>query len=235
MGLMKLVLNTDPTADRGARSCYLGNLNLMREYEFNGQRPLSETLNADFYAHINASTGHMEVEISPFCPLRDLNPPAGAKYFQLFIRGAAVNSEGKHSERAIAPFLPITSDETDTINLNIKVNAQEGDIQALALGIIFYEEYMGAPSAMRNGSLALVQVARLDPQVLKATAHKPGYAPKSIDSAINTLGTTFKKAFRFNDPFGLAKDPVHAPAFKKAEEKLKQTLWHHQLQRYRRG
>ena len=235
LALLRLMQNTDTSQGYGSRHSFRGNANLLRGFEFNKKRPLTEVLNAEYTSTIDPATGQMSVTIDSFIPALALKAPEGARYCHIFIRGASVHETEEYSTaHAVSRLIDLDCNETGTIDLHLQLKPRENDLQVLTLGILFYIDIDDVPVPIRESSMAIVDAQRNDPAArgAKSELHK---RPQNIEAMLIQLGSGFRKPFDIPDPFQIRNDPAWADRYREGMERLTHKTWVKQLKKYRGG
>jgi hypothetical protein len=242
-----MIAETDTDHLRGARSCFSGNMHLLEDFEYNKDRPLSTALRADYSTHIDPATGAMRMDIPSFVPGLALQPPSGAKYFQLFIKGAAVsqdyqigkliNGQDFNNAQTVSQLIPIDALESGDISLELQVPVKPGELLLLGVGILFYEELYGVPLAIRGGALT---IARVDKVPKAETSGPRGYA-RGRDAALASAMAVLNRQSAGSGDLGRllpAGNSVGSSPLPDYNEKLRHAcrqLWLLRLDKYRQG
>jgi hypothetical protein len=246
-GLLKMVLKTSrPGMRRGTRTVFDGNIHLLEDFQWNAKLSFNDALNIDHFASIDSITGNMKMEFPSFVPLTAIKAPAGATHFQIVIKGTAIHPEERWATMvdAAGPLTRINGQETSPLELSIKPVCREDDgFYMLGAGIIFYDEVMGTPLAIRGGAFGIVSTERIPvpaQQPASGTA-KPSKnkKPPSVDRAkdLKTMMDRFANGSeRLNKRmFPIRQSPEEKEAADQRRQKLERTLWMNKLNKYRKG
>jgi hypothetical protein len=165
VGLVRMIQRTDQTNIRGTKNILSGNVYMLEDFEFNANRHLANTLDAEITPYVDKATGNTIVSFSSFTPATHLAAPKGATHFQLIAQAVTLDTEEERSARTtqIGPLLDINSTETGIIELDLQLNTQEEGILAVAAGILFYKEEMEIPLSIRDGALKIISIDRISP------------------------------------------------------------------------
>lgn len=160
---MMRILKTDAISARGLRQVTLGDLSLLKGFEFNVNGQLSTTLFASYNTVIDRAGGTLTVTVPPFAPGTMIKAPAGATHFRLISGGAEVSFETGNFLTNLASTLPLPINNADTASLTLEslVTPNTREPLFLAFGIEFYQQVNGQFYSLNNGAfngLALVQV-----------------------------------------------------------------------------
>jgi hypothetical protein len=234
MGLLQMISRMDTQNQRGSRNCLNGNIHLLSGFQFNKDVHLEQAFDVDYTTHIDTATGNMTVNFDSFVPLKAVTAPAGARYFQLLVRGCSL-SPSPNGINAVTNLLPISSKEVEAFSLSVPVAVTEEDLLLLGVGIVFYEEHMGVPLPLRGGAMTIAEVARVG-----AEAHAP--KPDTLKSMDRTAWEQVLKEFDGNRgawtiPSVLTGINNSAPAGDLAEKQfaLMKHRWLEKLRKYRNG
>lgn len=159
------VIKTDSVNDRGARTPRNGELDLLNDFQFNGNAPLEQSILVPFQIAVNRVTGIIDVQAQPFVPANLINAPQGATHFKLIFGAAAIRFEESDSNSYFKEDIarPIDMNLSDPIGyaLNVPPNFEAGNPIFVMIGIEFLQvvntkEYP-LKSAARN-AMAIVNV-----------------------------------------------------------------------------
>ena len=174
MGLMLKITKTDPLSKRGKRNPANGDLDLLRNFEFNNQTTLERSFKPRVEAHINRETGMASVATTAFIPEQHTNYPAGATHYQLLFAGVELDFINGTSVTAAAEtkLLEIDNNRVEPVNLNCRLTPNSKLPQAWVLGIVFTQMVNGKEYPLNDKSFNALQVVKVnDP---KNSAVVPG-------------------------------------------------------------
>ena len=160
---MMKVLQADTTSARGLRNVTNGKPQLLTDFEFNSNAPLSATFLAPYGVNMNRMTGELSISIPPFIPAEAIAAPAGATHYKITTGGAEVDFEN-HSyvvQTAQSAVLPLDGMLTTPIGQENSVTAASTNPLFLLLSISFYQQINSEMYLLNNGAFnaaALIKV-----------------------------------------------------------------------------
>ena len=159
-GLLKHVANTDFDAVYGFRDSFRGNLNLLIGYEFNENNRLRNAFKGNFETSIDPETGKMVVELDAFIPAVDIAAPKGATQCQLIIQGTTVSRSNQLKAQQYTDCFNLNSTEARAPQrLELELKPQPGQVMVLAVGVLYYEEFLGIPLMLRGGAQMIADIS----------------------------------------------------------------------------
>ncbi|MBM6498632.1 hypothetical protein [Flavobacterium macrobrachii] len=161
---MMLVLKEDPVNARGKRTVAGGRLDLLKDFEFNINSPLSSLFFALYTVTINRVTGIIALDIPSFDPTNVLFAPSGTTHFKIISCGATVNFEDRTfvSLTDASAVMPWDSTPTAALSHSHAVTANSTDAMFLVLTLQFYQEVNGEYYLLHNGIYNSSAVLRVD-------------------------------------------------------------------------
>jgi hypothetical protein len=162
-GKMLQVIKADATSTRGMRNVIDGEAELLKDFEFNKDAPLSMTFPTKINTSINRDTGQLNVDIPAFIPALDVVAPEGSTHFKIVSMGAEIDFENKTyiTAESSSPVIPINTVPVAASTLTNAVTVASTHPLFLMLGIQFFQQVNGTDYPLKNGAynaLALVDV-----------------------------------------------------------------------------
>ena len=165
--LMKII-HSDGENMRGQRTIGKGDLDLLRDFQFNRNARLDNTLLIDFETVIDRESGIVTVQVPAFVPAVMVASPEGASH-ALFVGGACeIDFESGYFYAKVerSGLFPMDNTEQAAINLSIALTASTDKPVLVVLGIEFYQVVNGEHYAMKNGTfnaMALIKTDQVSP------------------------------------------------------------------------
>lgn len=158
------VLQEDQVSERGLRNVLDGELELLKNFEFNINGKLGTTLYAPFIGAIDRVAGELTVDLASFVPITMINAPGGTTHFRIVSVGAEIDFEAETfvAQESSTAILPYDGTATAAINLVNAVTAASTKPLFLALGIEFYQDINGVQYPLKNGAynaLSLIEIS----------------------------------------------------------------------------
>lgn len=162
--LMSKVIKSDPLNDRGQRKPSEGNLQLLRNFEFNRDAPLSKIFPVNYKATIDRATGTLKVDIPAFFTKKGLRAPLKATHFSIVCAGTELNfdTEVKNSADVSTEKLVYGLDNTQAINLSVALTPNSTDVLFLVLGVEFYAFNNNRHYLLNNGAFNAVAIVEVN-------------------------------------------------------------------------
>ncbi|PZR13812.1 MAG: hypothetical protein DI539_19195 [Flavobacterium psychrophilum] len=137
--LMVRILKTDPESDYGQRKVSLGNMALLKDFEFNNAMSFDQVFKLPLTAGINRVTGTSTVTVPDHVPVTDMAAPDGATHYNFFVAAAAIDFEGNQFTvvRQQTPNLPWGNTNTTMGPLTLTLPANSLLPLFLLVGIEF--------------------------------------------------------------------------------------------------
>ncbi|MFL5745575.1 MAG: hypothetical protein ACJ751_12970 [Niastella sp.] len=161
---MIAVINADATNKRGLKNIIDGETELLKDFEFNLNAPITQSFTVKYDASIDRVTGALLVKIPSFITEEVVKAPFEATHYQVHIAGLELDfengtyvSEFKDSE----PF-SLKATAVNAFDLAVNLPANSKHPLFLALGVTFWVEDLGELFPIKNGAynaLAMVQVS----------------------------------------------------------------------------
>ena len=163
MGLMLKIAKTDPVSERGKRNTANGDLDLLRNFDFNNQTTLERSFKPPVEVNINRETGLASVTTAAFIPEQHLNYPAGATHYQLLFAGVELDFINGKSVTAAAEteLLEINNNQMEPVTLQCQLTPNNESPQILALGIVFTQLVNGKEYPLKDKGFNALQVVKV--------------------------------------------------------------------------
>jgi len=126
----------------GQRNILYGDLNLLRDFEFNAHCALSQVLNAPFQITTDAAMSELYLELPTLIPTKQVLAPRGASHFCILMGIAAIDfASGIYQTNFTKTGqIPLTSNSCRTMNLNCQLDEQARHPVFVVLGIQFSQQ-----------------------------------------------------------------------------------------------
>lgn len=163
-GAMMKVLKADATSDRGLRNVMDGETELLKDFEFNKNAPLSMTFPVVPVTNIDRATGQLTVALPAYVPSEDIVAPEGTTHYKLVSAGTAVDFENKSfvTGESSSGILPWDKTPVPAGTLTTSLPAAGTHPIFLLLGIQFLQIVNGKEYPLKNGiynALAIADVS----------------------------------------------------------------------------
>lgn len=144
------VLKTDPVSPRGERRFELGDIQMMRGFEFSESAVFGEILKKQFEVLEDESS--VTVTIEEMAPSKYLISPKGSSHYRFSLIRAAVNFEGQTFKAEIqsSEFLPLDASSAPAEVLTLPIPSQANENYFYALSLEFVEELNGEQYERRD-------------------------------------------------------------------------------------
>jgi hypothetical protein len=151
--LMKVV-KADAISARGLRNVMDGEVELLKNFEFNANAMLSRTLFAKYQTSIDRVTGVLTVSLPSFIAKNDLIVPDGATHYKIVSSGTAINFQTETFEEDVksSDILEWNTIPTVPITLSNQVTANNPNPLFLLVGIQFFQRVNGVDYPLKNGA-----------------------------------------------------------------------------------
>ncbi len=157
-GKMMEVVKSDSTNTRGARKVSAGNLDLLKNFEFNNRSNLSSTLFTPLLVSIDKAAGTVDVTAA-IVPLTDIAVPNGATHYKLLSGAGLIDFENAVSEVDVQESAPQVIDNSlQNISLSQSITAASPLPLFVMIGLEFYQEVNGTMYLLKNGGYNCLQV-----------------------------------------------------------------------------
>jgi len=146
---MSGILRTDPTSNRGERKVHLGEIDLLKGFEFNSQAKLETTLKAQ--PEITIDGTDLILSYSDLNPSAQISYPPNTTHFRLLAVVGAIDFENKDSKEILNSSENLLLDEVqEDLSLTLNLEGLELYHKYLAVGIEFLDEINGKFYALQN-------------------------------------------------------------------------------------
>jgi hypothetical protein len=157
---MMRVIKADATSTRGLRNVIDGEIELLKDFNFNIDAVLSATMFAPYTPAINRVTGELTVSIPAFNPAAMIVAPAGSTHFKIVSAAAEINfTDGLSTtvdfETAV---LPLANADTLPLSILHALPANSTHPLFLLLGLQFFQEVNGDNYPLRNGAFNTLNI-----------------------------------------------------------------------------
>ncbi len=146
---MSGILKTDPASNRGQRKVSLGDIDLLKGFEFNSQAKLEATLQAQ--PEITLDGAELVLSYLNLNPSAQISSPPNTTHFRLLAAVGAVDFENKDSKEILSSTENLLLEEIqENLNLTLNIEGLESYHKYLAVGIEFLDEINGKFYALQN-------------------------------------------------------------------------------------
>jgi len=120
----------------------LGNLDLMRGFEFNANCPLSQVLKAPFQVSMGAAKSQLNLELPALVTIKQMRAPRGSSHFSFVMGIAAIDFTSGTYQTNFAKTgpIPMVSNFSRTINLSCELDEPAHHLMFVVLGIQFSQQ-----------------------------------------------------------------------------------------------
>lgn len=230
-GLLRVIAHTDLDSQWGERSFFKGNTSLLQDFEFNANRHFSTALKAEYSTSVNPDTGEFRLDMASFIPRKAVRAPEGTRYIQIILKAAAINQQSDTGLQEVTDLIPLSLQETGPISLSLTLPHNPGDLLILGVGILFYEEYMGIPLALRGGALTIADIGRASSKDKDAPRHHN----LTLEDAKAELDRFLSSRFRGKTVAIGVSNQAPAGNYKSKLSSMLHHRWRMLLDRYRKG
>lgn len=161
---MMKVVKADVTSDRGERNVLDGELELLKDFEFNEQGKLVQTFKAPFTALIDRANGSLSLTVPPFVPANMIIAPAEATHYQIISAGGFIDFTLGNNGIVInsTAVEPIDNNASLAINHAFDAGADANRPMFIVMGISFYQEVNGKNYPLKNGAFNALSIVQVD-------------------------------------------------------------------------
>lgn len=158
------VTKTDSVNERGLRTIENGDMNLLKNFEFNLNGKLGSTLFAAYETSFDRVAGTGRLLLNPFSPAIRIAAPGGTTHFKITTGVAELDfvSESSVFEHAESTILPYNGVDTSIISLTATVTPDSELPIMQVVGIEFYQEVNGQMYPLKNGAFNSLSVVNVD-------------------------------------------------------------------------
>lgn len=158
------VVKADATSTRGQRNVLDGELEMLKDFQFNNDAALPVTFQADYTSNIDRVTGLATIDIPPYTATNTIVAPDGSTDFKLIAAAAEIDFEAATHDLATFESGFIKWDNTlqPLTNISLALAPASTKPLFLALGIQFFQEVNGIKYSLKNGAhnaLSLIKIA----------------------------------------------------------------------------
>lgn len=161
---MMKVVHTDSTSIRGKRVVELGDLTLLKGFDFNKNAKLNEVFTAPYSCSVDRVAGTLTIDIPSFVPQDAIVAPEGTTHFRIVSQGAEVDFSVKQSTADNQQTGILAWDNSATTLISQAASVSAGSALPLfqMLGIQFYEQINGDYYPLKNHTYNSLQVVNVD-------------------------------------------------------------------------
>jgi len=158
------IVKTDPTNDRGLRTVQDGDLNLLKNFDFNIGGKLASLLYVPYTSTIDRVAGTVNTAIDAFVPVNSIVAPSGTTHFKISVGGAEIDfvAETFVFDTESSAILPWDASNVAALSLTGNLTANSTVAMVQVLGIEFYQEVNGQMYSLKNGSYNALTVVTID-------------------------------------------------------------------------
>lgn len=161
---MVKALKADTLSDRGMRNVALGDISVLRDFEFNGKRRLASIFFAPYLATIDRAAGTMNINVPDFIPDRLVKAPPGTTHFALVSAAAAIDFMlGTFTSNiATTPEMALGNQLEPAVSLSNTVPPNSTLPLFLALGVKYFQQVNNKFYALNNASFNALAIVQAD-------------------------------------------------------------------------
>jgi hypothetical protein len=159
---MMKVIQSDLLNPRGQRSPQVGNVDILRNFEFNANARLEGTLVAPYSATIDRTTGIIDVQVPAFDPRLLIVAPPGATHARIVSGCSIIDflAETHTSEISESAYIDLKTFDQPTIQFTVGLTPNSDQPIFVALGIEFYQLVNGQQYSLSNGAFNALSVVQ---------------------------------------------------------------------------
>ena len=161
---MMAILRTDPVSDRGKRQVFLGDLNKLNGFEFNGANALKESISATFLPAADRVSGKLVIAIAPFVPVQKATSPVGTTHLKLVSAAVELNFPEKKYTLSLSetPSVPLDQNMVNLADLKHQLPANSAHPWILVLGIVYQQTMNGKDYPLKDKSFNALKIVLVD-------------------------------------------------------------------------
>jgi hypothetical protein len=158
------VVKSDPTSERGKRQLTLGDLNIIKGYDFNIRKPLFTSFKQPYAVSIDRTAGTATFDIAEFNADYSVSEPYGASNFKFVACVAVINWEERTYEKMLIESSLWETGEAliPAQNLALSFTPDTPHTIVVSFGTWFYQEVNGQVYIMRDGSAHAMAIVEVD-------------------------------------------------------------------------
>jgi len=158
------IIKTDPLNQRGQRNLNEGNLDLLKDFDFNINGKLGTTFYGLFTPAFDRVSGDATIALDAFSATEQIAAPSGTTHYKLAIGAAEldfVNKTFVYSEMDMG-VLPYDNSPVLATTLTASVTPNSAYPVLSVLGVEFYQEVNGQFYSLKNGAFNALGVVNVD-------------------------------------------------------------------------
>lgn len=156
--LLVKVVQSDTTNERGERRAKDGNLNLLKDFEFNKKLSFSSTLLTSITTAIDKVAGTSSADLSVI-PNQDILYPSGATHYKISLAAGLIDFDGGVSEVDISEsVISVIDSNVNAINLSNSFTADASNPLMLLMAIEFYQSVNGNMYPMNSRAMKVLEL-----------------------------------------------------------------------------
>ncbi|MFI2741245.1 hypothetical protein ACG2LH_00785 [Zhouia sp. PK063] len=161
---MLAVVKTDTQHTRGQRMAANGNLQLLRNFEFNSNGKLDAALLVLYALEVNRTAGEVQLALEEYQPNSLIVPPAGTTHYQISLALAEVDLTAGTFVFAMkqTEVLPYNATNVAAETLTAAITPETTLPVFVVLGVEFFQEVNGAMYSLKNGSYNALKLIAVD-------------------------------------------------------------------------
>ena len=161
------ITKSDPVSDRGSRNAALGDLSLLKDFDFNSTALLDKILVTGITTTTDRVNGKHEVKVNPFTPSKQVEFPGGATHFKIismavdidFVLGDTQTSAAESASIPVMQNTPVAVPEQQHV-----LSAGSTHPLLLVVGIVFLMEVNGKEYPLNDKSFNALRILAADYQ-----------------------------------------------------------------------
>jgi hypothetical protein len=162
--VMAAVVGSDQSNVKGERKAWLGDLSLLRNFEFNRKSNVNSAFYGSYTPTIDRVAGTCKVLIPAFVPKVMVNVPSGATHFRFVAGGIELDFAGETfvRDKAVSAYIPWDKNATGPITLTCDVTPASTLPLFLVFGIEYATQQYGVTYEHEGGLLNGAVILQVD-------------------------------------------------------------------------
>jgi hypothetical protein len=138
---------------RGFRNMIDGDMQLLKDFEFNTGTSISSVVKIPVDSAIDRMTGELTLDLPAYVPEELIIAPPTATHLKMVLAGAELDFANNQYEivAQASTFIPWTNVETPALSLTAMLPAASVKPLFLAMGVEFYQEVSGQKYPLKDG------------------------------------------------------------------------------------
>ena len=154
------VIHTDSVSDKGKRKVSMGNVLLLKGFDFNIDSRFESLFQAPFTSSIDRTTGIMQIDIAPFDSMDMMQHPFGATHFKFISSGCEIDfkNEITKEDNQTSGYYAIDHVLTPAVSLTHNVTPDSSLPLFHLLGVQYFE--------LVNGKYEVIKAKAFNPPAI---------------------------------------------------------------------